>query len=74
MGLDYVPYDEFPALLHQGERVKTAAEARMEDRGGGSISVTVTGNQFHVREDSDVDAVAEALAEKLQAAVLRGGG
>ena len=46
----------------------------MEDRGGGSISVTVTGNQFHVREDSDVDAVAEALAEKLQAAVLRGGG
>ena len=74
VGLDYVPYDEFPALLHQGERVKTAAEARMEDRGGGSISVTVTGNQFHVREDSDVDAVAEALAEKLQAAVLRGGG
>ncbi|MCI9578542.1 MAG: tape measure protein [Oscillibacter sp.] len=74
VGLDYVPYDEFPALLHQGERVLTAAEARSADRGGGSVSVTVTGNQFHVREDSDVDAVAEALAEKLQAAVLRGGG
>ncbi len=73
-GLDYVPYDEFPALLHQGERVLTAAEARSADRGGGSVSVTVTGNQFHVREDSDVDAVAEALAERLQAAVLRGGG
>ena len=26
-GLDYVPYDNFPALLHQGERVQTAAEA-----------------------------------------------
>lgn len=26
-GLDYVPYDEFPALLHKGEAVLTAAEA-----------------------------------------------
>lgn len=73
-GLDYVPYDEFPALLHQGERVLTAAEARTADRGGGSVSVTVTGNEFHVREDSDVDAVAETLARKLRAAMLRGGG
>jgi hypothetical protein len=27
-GLNYVPYDEFPALLHRGEAVLTAAEAR----------------------------------------------
>jgi len=26
VGLDYVPYDEFPALLHEGERVLTAEE------------------------------------------------
>ncbi len=26
-GLNYVPYDEFPALLHKGEAVLTAAEA-----------------------------------------------
>ena len=32
VGLDYVPYNEFPALLHQGERVLTAAEARTMDR------------------------------------------
>ena len=27
-GLNYVPYDEYPALLHRGEAVLTAAEAR----------------------------------------------
>lgn len=27
VGLDYVPYDEFPAILHKGEAVLTAAEA-----------------------------------------------
>ncbi|MBP5208991.1 MAG: hypothetical protein J6330_11115, partial [Clostridia bacterium] len=27
-GIDYVPYDEYPAYLHQGERVLTAQEAR----------------------------------------------
>ena len=26
-GLDYVPYDEFPAILHKGEAVLTASEA-----------------------------------------------
>lgn len=26
VGLDYVPYDDFPALLHRGERVLTAEE------------------------------------------------
>ncbi len=71
-GLEYVPYDNFPALLHQGERVLTAAEARGTDRGG--VRVTVTGNEFHVRRDSDVDAIAEALARKLRTAMLRGGG
>lgn len=30
-GLTRVPYDGFPAILHQGERVLTAAEARAED-------------------------------------------
>ena len=28
-GLNYVHYDEFPALLHRGEAVLTAAEARV---------------------------------------------
>lgn len=31
-GLDRVPYNDFPALLHEGERVLTAQEARAQDR------------------------------------------
>lgn len=30
-GMAYVPYDNFPALLHQGERVLTASQARTAD-------------------------------------------
>lgn len=31
-GLNRVPYDEYPALLHEGERVLTARETRLMDR------------------------------------------
>ena len=44
-GLNYVPYDNFPALLHQGERVLTAAEnASGAYGGGGSNTVNITVN------------------------------
>ena len=33
-GLDYVPYDGYFAMLHQGERVQTAAEAELSRRYG----------------------------------------
>lgn len=70
-GLDYVPYDNYPALLHQGERVLTAQQAREADRGSG-VSVVISGNEFHIREAADVDRVAEALLQKLELAAVRG--
>lgn len=68
-GIDYVPYDNFPALLHQGERVQTAVEARSERS---EPSVVISGNNFMIREDADVDRVAAALLQKMQLAGMRG--
>ena len=52
-GLEYVPYDEYPALLHKGESVLTASEAALW-RGG-----------LYVREPGaarvDYDALAAAI-------------
>ena len=71
-GLRRVPYDGYPAILHQDEAVLTAEEARRKDSDG--IVVTVTGNDFYVRDDSDIDLIATALAEKLQTACVAYGG
>lgn len=41
-GLNYVPYDNYPAILHRGERVLTAAEAASGAFGsGGNRNVTM---------------------------------
>lgn len=70
-GISYVPSNNYPALLHEGERVLTAAQARAADRGGAaSASVTITGNQFIVRQESDIDAIASALLDRLLDAEL----
>ena len=38
-GLDYVPYDEFPAILHKGEAVLTAEEANVWRNGGKGMTI-----------------------------------
>ena len=70
-GLERVPYDGYAALLHEGERVLTAREARQADQGGGA-QVTITGNTFEVRQESDIDAIAEALYRRLRLAQMGG--
>ena len=69
-GIDYVPYDNFPALLHQGERVQTAVEARSEKNGSGGVQIVMYGTT--IREDADIDRVAAALLQKMQLAGMRG--
>lgn len=68
-GLDRVPHDEFPALLHEGERVLTANQARQLDAGGSMAApVSVTVQNMQVREQADIDRVAQALYEQIRIA------
>ena len=69
-GIDYVPYDNFPALLHQGERVQTAMEARSEKNGVGGVQIIMNGTV--IREDADIDRVAQALLQRMEMAGMRG--
>lgn len=65
-GLQYVPYDGYIAELHEGERVLSKAEAN--GRGGESIVIPKLADQIIVREDADIDRIAQTLVTKLQTA------
>lgn len=56
-------------LLHQDETVKTAAESRAGS--SGASGVTVTGNIFNVRQESDIPAIAGDLLRQIQLASMR---
>lgn len=61
-----VPYDNFPALLHEGERVLTASESRSYGQGGGAP--VITGNNFTIREEADVSKVASEIVRQMERA------
>jgi hypothetical protein len=66
-GLNYVPYDRFPAFLHRGEMVLPRGEAQEYRKGQAKgINVTITGNTFHVRNDHDIKRIAAELANLLE--------
>ena len=67
-GLDYVPYDEFPALLHKGEAVLTAEEATAwragkESASSGTSSGTSSGSSGGVTVVQNITAVAQTPVE-----------
>lgn len=64
-GMDRVPYDNYPALLHQDERVLTAREAREQDGGRKSpIQITITGNSFGAGVSAE--EIAQRLADQIE--------
>ncbi|MDQ7096939.1 hypothetical protein REC12_25415 [Desulfosporosinus sp. PR] len=79
-GLDYVPYDGYIAELHKGERVQRASEnpyngARSSSSVSGksnekSISIAKLADTIIVREDADIDRIANALLLKIDETAL----
>lgn len=65
VGISYVPYNNFPAYLHEGERVLTASEARAY-KGSRSANISITGNNFTVRNDGDIDEIVSRLADEIE--------
>lgn len=64
-GLNRVPYDDFPALLHEGERVLTAREAREADsKPKPRIAIYISGNQFGAGVSAE--EVAQRLADQIE--------
>ena len=70
-GLGRVPYDNYPAVLHQGERVLTAAEARSYNRGGGG-SIQIVMNGTVIREEADVERIGDEFLSRLIQARVAG--
>lgn len=64
-GLSYVPYNNYPALLHEGERVLTASENRSTRT---NRPITITGNNFNIRQESDITKTAQEIAKLINQA------
>lgn len=68
-GLEYVPFDGYRAILHKGERVLTAEQAKEADKGqngGNTRVVKVEIGQFINQTDKDIDELVEIIDEKLE--------
>ncbi|MDR2531457.1 MAG: hypothetical protein LBC82_01260 [Oscillospiraceae bacterium] len=69
IGMEYVPYDEMPALLHKGERVLTASQAEDYRSGRGGTVINIYYPTF--RDKSDIDEVMDEVVSRLRLAGVR---
>lgn len=68
-GLEYVPFDGYRAILHKGERVLTAEQAKEADKGqngGNTRVVKVEIGKFINQTEKDIDELVEIIDEKLE--------
>jgi tape measure domain-containing protein len=72
MGVSQVPYDNYPIMAHEGERLLTKQEANKSNKG--SITIAKLADQIVVREEADIEKIAKALVRELKLADLSFGG
>lgn len=60
-GLDYVPYDGFPAILHEGEKVTRRQDAAVERSKDGGHTFDFSGAQYSFGAGVDAAGVAAAV-------------
>jgi hypothetical protein len=85
VGMEYVPYDEFPAILHKGERVLTESENKeySENKGkdqGKVVNVYITLGEKAVyidkldgKKPEDMDAFVDDMLERFEEKIKRKG-
>ncbi|MBS5595663.1 tape measure protein [Peptostreptococcus sp.] len=72
-GKSRVPYDNYPARLHEGEKVLTKQEANQYDNNKGKASgfnIIIQG--LTVREEADIDLIADRMVKKMNIAIAGG--
>lgn len=65
-GLNYVPFNNYVANLHEGEMVLTKDQAEQYRNNTTNNSVTITGNNFVIREEADIQKISRELQRQIR--------
>lgn len=71
-GKGRIPYDNYPALLHEGEKVLTKQEASQTS--SGAIIIQKIAENVIIREDADIAKIVKELIKELRGAQAAYGG
>ncbi len=61
--INYNPYENFPAILYGGEHMLATQDNQSYEKSG-TGTLNITGNNFYIREEADIEKVAQMMASK----------